>query len=192
MTRTTPPDLLSHPVARENLSLLQAFAQSLATRPAHTRSAYVRDASVLAASAANCALRELTARELRRFLATLHGRDVLATTVLQTCIRYQSRSKTCQFCAIGQSLAAGRTIERKTPAQLAEVAKAAVTLDGVKHMVMTTGTPRAATSATILCERGGREGSRRGSFLYRRNANRPTTTPGLCACRAGSTASGCT
>jgi radical SAM protein (TIGR04043 family) len=74
-------------------------------------------------------------------IAVLHGRDVLATTVLQTCIRYQSRTKTCQFCAIGQSLAAGRTIERKTPAQLAEVAKAAVELDGVKHMVMTTGTP---------------------------------------------------
>jgi len=74
-------------------------------------------------------------------IAVLHGKDVLATTVLQTCIRYQSRTKTCQFCAIGQSLAAGRTIERKTPAQLAEVAKAAVELDGIKHMVMTTGTP---------------------------------------------------
>ena len=74
-------------------------------------------------------------------IATLHGADVLATTVLQTCIRYQSRSKTCQFCAIGQSLAAGRTIARKTPEQLAEVALAAVRLDGVKHMVMTTGTP---------------------------------------------------
>jgi radical SAM protein (TIGR04043 family) len=74
-------------------------------------------------------------------IAVLHGRDVLATTVLQTCIRYQSRTRTCQFCAIGQSLAAGRTIERKTPAQLAEVAVAAVALDGVKHMVMTTGTP---------------------------------------------------
>lgn len=74
-------------------------------------------------------------------IAVLHGSDVLATTVLQTCIRYQSRTKTCQFCAIGQSLAAGRTVERKTPAQLAEVAKAAVELDGVRHMVMTTGTP---------------------------------------------------
>jgi radical SAM protein (TIGR04043 family) len=74
-------------------------------------------------------------------IAVLHGRDVLATTVLQTCIRYQSRTKTCRFCAIGQSLAAGRTLERKTPAQLAEVAKAAVALDGVNHMVMTTGTP---------------------------------------------------
>jgi radical SAM protein (TIGR04043 family) len=74
-------------------------------------------------------------------IATLHGADVLATTVLQTCIRYQSRTKTCQFCAIGQSLAAGRTIAHKTPEQLAEVAEAAVRLDGVKHMVMTTGTP---------------------------------------------------
>ncbi|MBY3242392.1 MSMEG_0568 family radical SAM protein [Rhizobium laguerreae] len=75
-------------------------------------------------------------------IAVLHGKDVLATTVLQTCIRYQSRTKTCQFCAIGQSLAAGRTIAHKTPKQLAEVAKAAVELDGVKHMVMTTGTPK--------------------------------------------------
>jgi len=86
-------------------------------------------------------------------LATLHSRDVLATTVLQTCIRYQSRTKTCQFCAIGQSLAAGRTVERKTPAQLAEVAKAAVELDGVKHMVMTTGTPPGRDrGANILAE----------------------------------------
>lgn len=74
-------------------------------------------------------------------IAVLHSRDVLATTVLQTCIRYESRKKTCQFCSIGQSLAAGRTIARKTPEQLAEVAKAAVELDGVTHMVMTTGTP---------------------------------------------------
>jgi radical SAM protein (TIGR04043 family) len=74
-------------------------------------------------------------------IATLHGSDVLATTVLQTCIRYESRKKTCKFCAIGQSLAAGRTIAHKTPEQLAEVARAAVLLDGVKHMVLTTGTP---------------------------------------------------
>jgi radical SAM protein (TIGR04043 family) len=86
-------------------------------------------------------------------IAVLHGRDVLATTILQTCIRYQSRTKTCQFCAIGQSLAAGRTLARKSPEQLAEVARAAVLLDGVRHMVMTTGTP--ATSdrgAAILAE----------------------------------------
>ncbi|MYM33284.1 MSMEG_0568 family radical SAM protein [Duganella sp. FT94W] len=86
-------------------------------------------------------------------IATLHGKDVLATTVLQSCIRYESRRKSCQFCSIGQSLAAGRTILRKTPAQLAEVARAAVLLDGVKHMVMTTGTPNATDrGAAILCE----------------------------------------
>ena len=86
-------------------------------------------------------------------IATLHGSDVLATTVLQTCIRYESRKKACQFCAIGQSLAAGRTVARKTPEQLAEVARAAVLLDGVKHMVLTTGTPNATDrGAQILCD----------------------------------------
>ncbi|MEJ2801209.1 radical SAM protein (TIGR04043 family) [Comamonas sp. BIGb0124] len=86
-------------------------------------------------------------------IATLHGSDVLATTVLQTCIRYESRRKMCKFCAIGQSLAAGRTIARKTPDQLAEVARMAVLLDGVKHMVMTTGTPNATDrGASILCD----------------------------------------
>ena len=86
-------------------------------------------------------------------IATLHGADVLATTVLQTCIRYESRRKACKFCAIGQSLAAGRTMARKTPAQLAEVAQAAVELDGVKHMVMTTGTPPTPDrGALLLCE----------------------------------------
>lgn len=74
-------------------------------------------------------------------IALLHSQDVLATTVLQTCMRYRDTATACQFCAIEQSLATDRTIARKTPAQLAEVAEAAVRLDGVKHMVMTTGTP---------------------------------------------------
>lgn len=86
-------------------------------------------------------------------IAVLHSADVLATTVLQSCIRYTNRKKSCQFCAIGQSLAAGRTILRKTPEQLAEVARAAVLLDGVKQMVMTTGTPNVTDrGAAILCE----------------------------------------
>lgn len=86
-------------------------------------------------------------------IATLHGSDVLATTILQSCIRYESRRKSCQFCAIGQSLAAKRTVLRKTPEQLAEVARAAVLLDGIRHMVMTTGTPNATDrGAAMLCE----------------------------------------
>lgn len=86
-------------------------------------------------------------------IATLHSSDVLATTVLQTCVRYETKKSSCKFCSIGQSLAAGRTIPFKTPEQLAEVASAAVKLDGVKHMILTTGTP--ATNdrgAKILCE----------------------------------------
>lgn len=55
---------------------------------------------------------------------------------------HENRKKTCPFCAIGQSLAAGRTIAHNTPAQLAEVAKGAVALDGITHMVLTTGTPK--------------------------------------------------
>jgi radical SAM protein (TIGR04043 family) len=76
-----------------------------------------------------------------RSIALLHGRDVLATTLLQTCIRFRDRTESCQFCAIEQSLDDGRTLVRKTPEQVAEVAEAAVRLDGVKQLVMTTGTP---------------------------------------------------
>jgi radical SAM protein (TIGR04043 family) len=72
-------------------------------------------------------------------IARLHGADVLATTVVQTCIRYAEADR-CRFCTIEESLRAGATIAAKTPAQLAEVAEAAVRLDGVRQMVMTTGT----------------------------------------------------
>ncbi|WP_256122603.1 MSMEG_0568 family radical SAM protein [Streptomyces sp. LUP47B] len=72
-------------------------------------------------------------------IARLHGADVLATTVVQTCIRY-AESDRCRFCTIEESLRSGATVAAKTPAQLAEVAQAAVRLDGVRQMVMTTGT----------------------------------------------------
>jgi radical SAM protein (TIGR04043 family) len=74
-------------------------------------------------------------------IAKLHGAKVLATTVVQTCIRY-GESERCRFCAIEESLNAGATTAVKTPEQLAEVAAAAVRLDGVTQMVMTTGTSR--------------------------------------------------
>jgi radical SAM protein (TIGR04043 family) len=72
-------------------------------------------------------------------IAKLHGKDVLATTVVQTCVRYDEEDR-CRFCAIEASLNAGSTIAVKTPRMLAEVAEAAVRLDGVTQMVMTTGT----------------------------------------------------
>ena len=73
-------------------------------------------------------------------LARLHGTDVLATTVVQTCIRYTSESTRCRFCTIEESLKAGATTQVKRPDELAEVAEAAWRLDGVRQMVMTTGT----------------------------------------------------
>jgi radical SAM protein (TIGR04043 family) len=86
-------------------------------------------------------------------IALLHSHDVLATTVLQTCMRYRNSDTVCQFCAIEKSLTADRTIARKTPAQLAEVAAAAVRLDGVKHLVMTSGTPNTSDrGAAYLAE----------------------------------------
>ena len=74
-------------------------------------------------------------------IALLHARKVLASTVMQSCVRYNDGPNACQFCAIGTSLKDGRTLARKTPAQLAEVAEAAVRLDGVEQLVLTTGTP---------------------------------------------------
>jgi radical SAM protein (TIGR04043 family) len=72
-------------------------------------------------------------------LARLHGRDVLATTVVQTCVRYAPDQR-CRFCTIEESLRSGATVAVKKPSDLAEVARAAVDLDGVRQMVMTTGT----------------------------------------------------
>ncbi|MCK9894934.1 MSMEG_0568 family radical SAM protein [Frankia sp. AgB32] len=72
-------------------------------------------------------------------IARLHGADVLATTVVQTCVRYRVEER-CRFCAIEESLRRGSTTAVKTPEQLAEVAEAAVRLDGVRQLVMTTGT----------------------------------------------------
>ena len=72
-------------------------------------------------------------------IARLHGRNVLATTVVQTCIRYEADQR-CRFCTIEESLRTDSTTAVKRPAELAEVAAAAVRLDGVTQMVMTTGT----------------------------------------------------
>lgn len=71
-------------------------------------------------------------------VALLHGSDCLATTVLQTCAHWPKASR-CRFCGIELSLAAGKTVARKTPAQLARAAKLAKELDHVTHVVLTTG-----------------------------------------------------
>ena len=86
-------------------------------------------------------------------IALLHL-DSLASTVLQTCT-YWGNSDQCQFCGIGLSLAAGRTIAKKRPAQLAEVAVAAKELDGAVDATLTTGsTSRRDRGALYVAECG--------------------------------------
>lgn len=86
-------------------------------------------------------------------IAQLHSHNVLATTVLQNCVRYYDKETSCQFCAIGESLKNGKTIAYKRPHHLAEVAKKAVELDGIEQFIMTTGTPNTTDrGAKILHE----------------------------------------
>lgn len=74
-----------------------------------------------------------------RNIALLHGMDCLATTVLQQCVHWKQFKK-CGFCSTETSLRNKETIARKSPEQLAEVAKAAFDIDGISHMVLTSGT----------------------------------------------------
>jgi integrase/recombinase XerC len=64
------------PVSAANAAWLAAFATHLAGRPLHTRAAYQRDVRVLATLAGVVDLPRLAAPQLRRFLATLHGRGL--------------------------------------------------------------------------------------------------------------------
>ena len=70
-TMSAPP-----PIARVNEAHLAAFGERLRSRPLHTRAAYLRDATVLAALSGEKDLAHLRAPELRRFLATVHGRGL--------------------------------------------------------------------------------------------------------------------
>lgn len=94
-------------------------------------------------------------------IALLHGGDCLASTVLQTCVFWDTPGR-CAFCGIELSLEAGKTIARKSPAQLAEVSAAARDLDGVTHVVLTTGTgapPGSELAHLAACARAIKEAS---------------------------------
>ena len=85
-------------------------------------------------------------------IALLHGKDCLASSVLQTCIHWDPRTR-CRFCGIQLSLKDRQTVSLKSPAQLAETAQKARTLDAVRHVVLTTGTAHPpGHETTLLCE----------------------------------------
>ena len=57
-------------------TLLEDYERYLATKPAHTRDAYLHDVATLRALAEEAPLAGLSPADLRRFLATLHGRGI--------------------------------------------------------------------------------------------------------------------
>jgi len=71
-------------------------------------------------------------------IALLHGRDCLASTVLQSCAFWEGPMR-CSFCGIGLSLETGQTLAQKTPEQLALAARRAQELDAVAQVVLTAG-----------------------------------------------------
>ncbi len=73
-------------------------------------------------------------------LALLHGSSCLATTVYQSC-RYWSTHTQCKYCTIPLSYLSHKTTLEKTPAQIAEVVKAAEAEGIIDNILMTTGTP---------------------------------------------------
>jgi len=62
--------------ARVDATLLDDYERYLGTRPAHTRNAYLRDIATLKTLAGEASLAGLSPTDLRRFLATLHGRGI--------------------------------------------------------------------------------------------------------------------
>jgi len=72
-------------------------------------------------------------------IALLHGNRCLGSTVFQTC-RYWNSPQRCTFCGIELSLQSSATVPTKSPEQLLEVAQAALRLDGIEHITLTTGT----------------------------------------------------
>ena len=86
-------------------------------------------------------------------IALLHL-DSLASTVIQTCA-YWGNSDQCAFCGIGVTLANGRTIAKKTPEMLAEVAVAARDLDGAVDATLTTGTTATPDKGALYVARCG-------------------------------------
>jgi integrase/recombinase XerC len=76
MRKPPPAPIEPAAIAPANAAHLAAFAAHLASRSVHTRAAYLRDARVLALLAGATDLSDLHAQELRRFLATLHGRGL--------------------------------------------------------------------------------------------------------------------
>ncbi len=75
-----------------------------------------------------------------RKIALMHGVDCLASTVLQSCTYWETEAA-CRFCGVGLSWKSGKTLLRKKPGQLAEVAVEARKA-GARHVTLTAGSTK--------------------------------------------------
>jgi integrase/recombinase XerC len=90
MRKSVPPEIAPPTLAPANVAHLAAFEAALAARPVHTRNAYLRDAHALAALAADHDMARLGTRELRRHIATLHGRGLSARSLARALSSWRS------------------------------------------------------------------------------------------------------
>jgi radical SAM protein (TIGR04043 family) len=73
-------------------------------------------------------------------IGLLHGKDCLATTIVQHC-DYFDRGLECQYCSIPVSLQQGTTILRKSPEQFLQVLNVAQQEGCANHLTLTMGSP---------------------------------------------------
>jgi radical SAM protein (TIGR04043 family) len=100
--------------------------------------------------------RKTQSGQLMRKIALLHGKDCLATTLLQRCVHW-SNGNGCKFCGIELTLRDGSTVPRKNPEDLVEVAGAAVEEGVCRHITLTTGTPGTLDRGAKLLAEAARE-----------------------------------
>jgi len=85
-------------------------------------------------------------------VALLHGKDCVATTLLQSCVRREA-GLGCKFCGVDLSLKGGLTVARKRVEDLVEVVGAALEEGICRHVTITTGTPASSDrGARLLAE----------------------------------------
>ena len=98
MRKTLQPEPPTLALAPANVAHLAAFDSALATRPAHTRDAYLRDARALALLAGDHDMARLAVRELRRFLAMLHGRGLSGRSLARMLSSWRAFYRMLQDC----------------------------------------------------------------------------------------------
>ena len=73
-------------------------------------------------------------------IGLLHGKDCLATTIVQHC-DYFNRGLECHYCSIPVSLQQGNTILHKSPEKFVQVLDAAHQEGCANHLTLTMGSP---------------------------------------------------